>query len=163
MEKTTLQPFNYEAAAEVLMELMAQFMRTDLNRSLQAMVHGECFALLLLNSADTWLLPSDLSARLSVSSARITKLLDTLESKQIIVRQPDPNDRRKTRVCLTPVGRSQADLILNEIRSNAVFTLSHLSPQDVENFLRILRQIVELAPEVPYPPEIPYSFPGGKS
>ena len=159
MEKTTLQPFNYEAAAEVLMELMAQFMRTDLNRSLQAMVHGECFALLLLNSADTWLLPSDLS----VSSARITKLLDTLESKQIIVRQPDPNDRRKTRVCLTPVGRSQADLILNEIRSNAVFTLSHLSPQDVENFLRILRQIVELAPEVPYPPEISYSFPGGKS
>ena len=94
MEKTTLQPFNYEAAAEVLMELMAQFMRTDLNRSLQAMVHGECFALLLLNSADTWLLPSDLSAGLSVSSARITKLLDTLESKQIIVRQPDPNDRR---------------------------------------------------------------------
>ncbi len=154
MEKTTLQPFNYEAAAEVLMELMAQFMRTDLNRSLQAMV---------LNSADTWLLPSDLSAGLSVSSARITKLLDTLESKQIIVRQPDPNDRRKTRVCLTPVGRSQADLILNEIRSNAVFTLSHLSPQDVENFLRILRQIVELAPEVPYPPEISYSFPGGKS
>ncbi len=157
MEKTTSQPFDYEAAAEVLMELMAQFMRTDLNRSLHATVHGECFALLLLNSVDTWLLPSDLSAGLNVSSARITKLLDTLERKQIIVRQPDPDDRRKTRVCLPPPGRSQADLILNKIHSNAVFTLSHLSPQDAENFLRILKQIVELSPEIPYP------FPGGKS
>ena len=163
MDKSTSQSFDYEAAAEVLMELMAQFMRTDLNRNLHATLHGEYLALLLLNSVDTWLLPSDLSAGLNVSSARITKLLDTLERKQIILRQPDPDDRRKTRVCLTPAGRSQADLILNEIRSNAVFTLSHLSPQDVENFLHILRQIVELAPEVPYPPEIPYPFSGGKS
>lgn len=159
MENTTPQSFNYEAAAEVLMDLMSQFMRTDLNRSLHAMVHGECFALLLLKDADNWLLPSDLSAGLNVSSARITKLLDTLENKQIIVRQPDPDDRRKTRVCLTPAGRKQADLILNGIRGNAIYTLSHLSPQDTENFLRILKRIVELSAEIPYS----FPFSGGKS
>lgn len=157
MDQKTPQPFDYEAAAQSLLDLIAQFVHTNLNRALYSMMHGEGFALLLLREADKLLLPSELSAELNVSTARITALLNALESKQMILRQPDPDDRRKTRICLTAAGRSQADLIFNEIRCNAVYALSHLSEQDASDFLRILRRILAIAEDIPYP------FPGGKS
>lgn len=148
------QSFDYVDAAESLLELLSQFVHTDLNRALHAMMHGECFALLFLRECAVPMLPSELSTGMNVSTARIATLLNAMEQKGLVVRQPDPVDRRKTRVSLTEKGLAQAEQTLSEIRQNAIFTLSHLSPQDTTDFLRIMRQILQASSEL--------SFPGGK-
>ena len=46
-----------------------------------------------------------LAARLSCVKSNITQLVDRLEADGLVVRQPDPNDRRAKLAALTPAGR----------------------------------------------------------
>lgn len=49
---------------------------------------------------------TELGARLLLDSATITGLLDRLERAALVVRRPDPHDRRINRIVLTDQGRS---------------------------------------------------------
>ena len=48
---------------------------------------------------------SDLSERLMVTGGNVTGLADQLEAEGLIARHDDPDDRRVTRLALTPAGR----------------------------------------------------------
>ncbi len=48
---------------------------------------------------------SELSDRLGVTARNVTKLVDALEQGGLIARQADPEDRRVTRVRLSPEGQ----------------------------------------------------------
>lgn len=48
---------------------------------------------------------SELATRMNVTPATITKMLQRMEDAGFVVRQPDPNDRRVSRVYLTEHGR----------------------------------------------------------
>jgi DNA-binding MarR family transcriptional regulator len=52
--------------------------------------------------------PADLAERLRVSRATTTALVDGLERDGLVVRRPDPQDRRARRVALTRAGRARA-------------------------------------------------------
>ncbi|MEM9463880.1 MAG: MarR family transcriptional regulator [Actinomycetota bacterium] len=66
----------------------------DINRSdlhaLNALEHGP-------------LSHGDLAQHLGLSSGSVTTLVDRLEQAGYVVRQPDPDDRRRSEVALTPV------------------------------------------------------------
>lgn len=53
--------------------------------------------------------PSALAQMLQMTSGGMTNRLDRLEESGLVVRQPDPADRRAVNVVLTPAGRSLAD------------------------------------------------------
>ncbi|NLU49835.1 MAG: MarR family transcriptional regulator [Syntrophomonadaceae bacterium] len=50
-----------------------------------------------------------LATRLSLDGSTMTGILDRMEQKGLIVKQPDPKDRRALQVVLTPVGRALQD------------------------------------------------------
>lgn len=58
------------------------------------------------------LTPSELSRNLLVSSPAMTNQIDQLEEAGLVVRSPDPSDRRVVLVGLTDVGRRRIDSAL---------------------------------------------------
>jgi DNA-binding MarR family transcriptional regulator len=84
---------------------------------------------------------SELSAHLHIAPRSTTEVVDALESRDLIWRQPDPGDRRATLVELTEHGASVLDAIRasRETETNQVF--GRLSETDREHLARILRQL----------------------
>lgn len=97
--------------------------------------------------------PADLSRRLEVSTPAGTQIADRLVGRGHVERVPDPDDRRRTRLVVTPSGREEV--------------LAHLLPMftgleawdagfdDAERAVveRYLRGVVEVFERVVDPPE----------
>ena len=62
-----------------------------------------------LDRAADGLTMGELSDRLMVSNGNITGLVDRLVTEGLIARAPSPNDRRRSRVKLTPAGKRAFD------------------------------------------------------
>lgn len=54
---------------------------------------------------------SELAVELELEQATMVRLLDRMEENGLILRQPDPNDRRVKLLVLTPHGEEQAALV----------------------------------------------------
>jgi DNA-binding MarR family transcriptional regulator len=81
---------------------------------------------------------SALSDHLHIAPRSATEVVDALESRDLVRRRPDPDDRRATLVELTGHGT----IVLDAIRgteSERVF--GRLSPADRAHLARILRQL----------------------
>ena len=59
-------------------------------------------ALAVLDGAGEPLSPTGIARRLIVTTASVTSLLDTLERRGLVERRPDPADRRRLLVAITP-------------------------------------------------------------
>ncbi|MFF4405990.1 MarR family winged helix-turn-helix transcriptional regulator [Streptomyces sp. NPDC001404] len=70
-------------------------------------------------------------------------LLNDLQDQGLVTRAPDPNDRRKNAITLTPQGRKRLTRLakLGEEANEAL--LSALSPAERELFLALLQRVVE--------------------
>ena len=60
-----------------------------------------------LDRAEEGLMLGELSQRMMVTGGNVTGITDMLEKEQLVVREPDPADRRAWRVRLTREGRRQ--------------------------------------------------------
>ena len=76
--------------------------------------------------------------------SHLAELLEVLEEEGLVERSPDPQDRRKVKLFLTPKGREAAARA--EALWLAVFgrRLARLSPEEQAAFLRILRKLTEV-------------------
>ncbi len=89
-------------------------------------------------------LPSQLAELLEVHPSQVSHLLAALEEEGLVERSPDPQDRRKVKLFLTPKGREAA------ARAEALWLsvfgrrLARLSPEEQAAFLRILRKLMEV-------------------
>lgn len=94
--------------------------------------------LTLLRFTKTGKLPtSKISQRLQVHPTSTTNAVDRLEKAGLVTREPHPNDKRTTLVCLTPEGRDlskRATAALNE----HVFSSPGLEDDDLATVLKIL-------------------------
>ncbi len=81
---------------------------------------------------------SALSDHLHIAPRSATEVVDALESRDLVHRRPDPDDRRATLVELTGHGTSVLDAIRGT-ESERVF--GRLSPADRAHLARILRQL----------------------
>ena len=68
----------------------------------------------IIDGAGEPLSPTTIAERLIVTTATVTSLLDTLEKRGLVVRQPDPADRRKLLVSITDEARTIVDQFLPE-------------------------------------------------
>ncbi len=78
-----------------------------------------------------------LGERIHFDSATLTGLLDRLEASSLIVRQPNPKDRRSVLICLTAKGRKLAVKIRKQVAQENKEFLSDLN-SDEEDVLRSL-------------------------
>lgn len=94
-------------------------------------------ALRVLTRHDT-MRPSALSEHLRIAPRSATDVLDGLEAKGLVRRQPDPQDRRATLIALTSHGVEVADDIRATSGSEAERIFDRLTPTDRKHLARIL-------------------------
>ena len=85
-----------------------------------------------------------LSKEMRVSAPTITGIIDRLMRNGYITRMHDKQDRRAVNVELTNKGKSLIEHVLLEINKRWYRILMHLSQEERENYLRILRRVVEV-------------------
>ena len=85
----------------------------------------------------------DLAQQLGVTARAVTPLVDGLEADGLILRNPDPVDRRAFRLNLTEAGESLRTVIseLQEKVSDEAF--SGLTRADRDQLARLLRKLVD--------------------
>ena len=84
---------------------------------------------------------SDLSGRLHIAPRSATEVVDALESRSLVERQPDPSDRRATLVELTAHGNDMLRAIRTASGTEAERVFDRLTPADRDHLARILRQL----------------------
>ncbi len=98
-------------------------------------------ALAVLEGAGQPLSPTTISERLIVSTASVTSLLDTLERRGLVIRLPDPDDRRRLLVSLTDDGQRVVDAFLPEVVALQTAVMERISEPDRQRLLRSLAAI----------------------
>lgn len=95
---------------------------------------------------------TDIADSLGQAPRTVTEAIDAAQRDGLVVRQPDPNDRRAKRISLTPAGQQVVQDAAPQRDAFAAEFFEALSGADREEFLRLLKKlndrIVEMgAPE----------------
>ncbi|WP_312092648.1 MarR family transcriptional regulator [Niallia sp.] len=77
----------------------------------------------------------------SIPSGSITYVVDKLEKKGLVERQPNPHDRRASNVVLTQEGRALFDEIFPKHVATISENLSFISNEDKEILIDLLKRI----------------------
>lgn len=85
----------------------------------------------------------ELSRRMMVSGGNVSGLATQLVAEGLIERNPAPGNRRTFIVKLTPKGRRLFSKMAAEHEQWVIGMLGHLSSGDVEQLMRLLRQVKE--------------------
>lgn len=80
----------------------------------------------------------DLAAASGRDQTRLIGNLDRLEGRDLVVRTPDPGDRRNKVVSLTTAGRRLLSRCRTEIRAMEDDLLAGIAPADRASFIRVL-------------------------
>lgn len=83
----------------------------------------------------------ELSADTCRDQTSLSRLLDTMVRRNLIIRVQSPEDRRTNLIYLTRRGRELERLLLDQAEQLQKQALSGISEEDVVRFLRILDQI----------------------
>jgi DNA-binding MarR family transcriptional regulator len=86
--------------------------------------------------------PKAVGVSLLFSSGGLTKLLERLESRGLVAREPDPNDGRGVLVSLTAAGRKLQEQAMAAHQVNEEELLSPLTPEQREAINSNLRELL---------------------
>ena len=115
--------------------------RNNGQKMIDETTRGESFVIIYLLQKNRCALPSEISGEMSISTARIAAVLNSLEAKGLITRRIDAGDRRKILVSLTEAGRGQAEKCENILTSRAENILRWLGERDAAELLRIMERL----------------------
>ncbi|MFF7351762.1 MULTISPECIES: MarR family winged helix-turn-helix transcriptional regulator [Streptomyces] len=87
-----------------------------------------------------------LARDIGADKTRIIGVLDDLEERGLIRRQPDPSDRRARLLSLTAQGRRVRDAAQSAIQEREERLLARLSEEDRRGFLRALQALAAMPP-----------------
>lgn len=130
-------------AAEELMTLQAALHRLPMNTEISKMASGELFLLYHLLTHDGQSNPKEISRKMMVSTARVAALLNHMESKNLVLRFPDPKDSRKVVVSLTAEGQEMVEKGRERVLSMLSHVLENIGPEDTIELIRIQKKLLE--------------------
>jgi DNA-binding MarR family transcriptional regulator len=96
----------------------------------------------LAHAPEPSLTPGRLAAELICSSGAMTNRLDRLEADGLIVRAPDPDDRRGTRISITKAGRLRAQAAAAERDRLDPELVPGLSAAERRELVKLLRKVL---------------------
>ena len=100
-------------------------------------------ALAVLDGAGEPLSPTEIARRLIVTTASVTSLLDTLERRGLVERRPDPADRRRLLVAITPPAQAMVRQYVPEVVALQDTVMSGIGEEDRQQLITILTRIRE--------------------
>jgi DNA-binding MarR family transcriptional regulator len=90
---------------------------------------------------------SDIAPQLGMESTSLSRIIRSLESKKLIQRVPDKDDKRKIRIKLTAKGKGQKDLAKNIVRNFNHVAEVKLGKERILDFYSTIDEIIWLAEE----------------
>ncbi len=132
---------DYTALAHELLDARTKMLQVPATQQISRMLKGELFVLNYLATQERIVHPKELSKNLSVSSARIASLLNHMEEKGYIHRDPDPEDNRQVFVVLTDEGWNAIQKIKPAVIDYIAAMLEQLGPEDAAAYIRIQKKI----------------------
>jgi len=88
-----------------------------------------------------------IAKRIGIEGPTLTRMLDTLEAEGLVVRRPDPNDRRTKLIELTDEGRhalAEITRVMNAFRAKVLQSLSDSDLDQVSEVTdRLMRQLID--------------------
>jgi DNA-binding MarR family transcriptional regulator len=82
--------------------------------------------------------PGELARLWQVTPAVITGIIDRLERRELVRREPDPDDRRRLRLALTDTGLAASALVERALTEDLAAQLSRATPQELAELGRAL-------------------------
>jgi len=92
--------------------------------------------------------PSDLAAALGVPRSTLSSAISALEKRQLVTKEPDPDDGRAKRVSLLDEGQHTADAIKRQNLMNAGVVLALLDERDQTLFCTMIEKAAERLSEL---------------
>ena len=90
---------------------------------------------------------SDIAPQLGTESTSLSRIIQSLEEKKMIVRIPDKSDGRKMRIVLTDKGKAQKEIAKNTVRNFNHMVEIKIGKEKISEFFKIIDSITELAEE----------------
>ena len=90
---------------------------------------------------------SDIAPALGMESTSLSRIIQSLEEKKMIIRVPDKVDKRKIKIVLTKKGINQKELAKNTVRNFNHMAELKIGKEKLSDFFRIVDDIIELAEE----------------
>jgi DNA-binding MarR family transcriptional regulator len=85
----------------------------------------------------------DLARSLRITVGGTSKLVDRMEEAGLIVREPDPGDRRASRVALTPAGKRKLNAAVKSYEAEVAAILAGvLSPEEQRQMSRYVGRVL---------------------
>lgn len=104
-------------------------------------ITGEQWAIIRHLWEEEGLSQREIGEKAAKDKPNITRMLDALEKKRLIYRQPDPRDRRKFCVYLTKEGKQLHDLLLPLVQTLRKQVSRSLSAPEIDCFKETLTKI----------------------
>ncbi len=140
---------DYSQLAKEFLESQGRMMKSSFwPKKANAFLHGEMFILNYLNFGQGEALPSELSAAMNTSTARVAMALKSLESKGLIERHADSKDRRKVIVSITDQGRELVESERRDMHQRMVALLTELGEEDARAYIRLAERIAEISERI---------------
>lgn len=87
---------------------------------------------------------SELTQKMYLHISTVSGIIDRLEAKGYVVRKREAPDRRVVMVCLTDIGKRIVDQAPEPSQGKLLYSLQHLSEQEVLEMHEALQKIVRL-------------------
>ena len=84
---------------------------------------------------------------MGLESNSISRILNSMENKNLINRRPNPNDGRGIIISLTKLGLSKREIVIQKIRHFKNLVKSRIEQSDLEAFYRVSSQMNEIIEE----------------
>lgn len=138
---------DYTELAKQFLNHSYQFWKGRQQMKINETMYGEAFVIRYISKRGGDVLPSEISNKMNITSARVAVALNSLEKKGLIKRTMDPKDRRRILVDLTPAGQELAQSYEKMALDGAIQLLELLGERDALEFVRILGKLAELSSE----------------
>jgi DNA-binding MarR family transcriptional regulator len=90
------------------------------------------------------ILPTDLGKCMDMRKGSLTTLIDSLEGMNLVRRERDPHDRRKTWLSLTKEGMEYLDLKIQAYERNFMRLFEPIPEEEVDELVKSLKYVVDL-------------------
>ncbi len=91
-----------------------------------------------------WETPKAIAARMGVSQATITTLVDKLVRRELVTREPSQIDRRQTNVTLSPIGRQVLDDAPDALQQKYARAFEDLSDWEQAQIIATLERVASM-------------------
>lgn len=141
---------SFTEMAEELIRIRGDSGRRQSSEAMKKYTSGEMYVMNYLFSHGNTAYPKELCSALSVSTARIARILNVLEEKGIIRRTDDAADNRRKVVYLTEKGISTIRQVGQEITGYLSAILEMAGETDAAEYIRLEKKLADLMKIRPY-------------